>query len=173
MWTRIRNKWYHSLNNWIQNPTVSRIHVLTLNFLLVFGTPLDDATVDEARTTGMPTTEQDNNCPDMFLLTSSGCFYVQTDSLQKKTWQEAEHFCQGFGNSIHLAEPNTPEVFFALWNKVVQRSNLFGNCCAMSKLIPFIIVLLFDFQNNVTCVCFLASPPCDFMSNRVCHMMNI
>ena len=150
MWNRIRNKWYHSLNNWIQTPTVSRIHVLTLNFLLVFGTPSDDTTIDEATATGMPTTEQDNSCPDIFVLTPSGCFYVQTDSFQKTTWQEAEHFCQGFGGSVHLAESNTPEVFihYETFKKVLR------NCCAMSKLIPFIIVLLFHFQNNIPCVCF-------------------
>ena len=92
-----------------------------LEFFPCLWIPSDDTIIDEATATGMPTTAQDNSCLDMFELTSNGCFYVQTDSLQKKTWQEAENFCQDFGNSIHLAEQNTPEVFIHYETKSFKR----------------------------------------------------
>ena len=58
------------------------------------------------QTTTMPAAP----CPGDFTVAPSGCFYVEAHSLYKKTWDEAETHCNGYGNHVHLAVPNTAEV---------------------------------------------------------------
>ena len=93
-------------------PTAT-VHFLSSNNLFVIASiSLDDTARDETTTMMMltPTTEEDDSCPDSFTQKASGCFYVETNSLNKKTWQGAEDHCQEFRDNIHLADTNTAEV---------------------------------------------------------------
>ena len=47
------------------------------------------------------------SCEAPFLWFENGCYILVTE---KKPWQEAEDYCHGYGNNVHLVPPDTQQV---------------------------------------------------------------
>ena len=61
-------------------------------------------------TTTEPTITTGASCPKdaEFIQTPGECFFME--SVNQKTWNDAEAFCQALGNNVHLATLDTKQV---------------------------------------------------------------
>ena len=73
-------------------------------------TEASTTTTEASTTTTEAPTTTGSACPLMFTETSSGCFYVEIQSVNRRSWEEAEEFCRSLGDNVHLAVTNTSEV---------------------------------------------------------------
>ena len=60
-------------------------------------------------------------CPSNLISMPEGCFYVETNYRNRKSWDDAEAFCQTFGNHVHLARVDTQQVGFC--DQILPRGN--------------------------------------------------
>ena len=101
--------------------TVTLLQTVTniIFFVLSAATPTSPETTTETvttttleltTTTTLEPTTTGPGCPASFTQTSQGCFYVETSASNRKSWDDAQTACQGFGSHVHLATVDTQQV---------------------------------------------------------------
>ena len=70
-----------------------------------------DTETTTTTTTEPPSTTTQAPCPSVFTQTGQGCFYA--DNTNRKTLDQAEVACQGFGSQVHLATVDTQQVILS------------------------------------------------------------